>query len=263
MGSGSPGAGAGEVVTALFTDSRSAEAAVRELLGMGVPARDISLITRDEDHSRGITTGGVADVAREVVGEEGITYRATPELPNHEDLPVTEAQVSGRSDDPSASPGEALVRRTEAQAAADADIYTDFPEEPGGINPESPAAPSAQADVTEEKAKREEGPGNALVGAGIGSVVGLLAGVAALAIPGVGPFIAAGPLAAVLGSALAGGAVGGIIGALSALGIPDEYAREYAASIEQGETLVSVRAGTLSREQVARVMAAHDARSVH
>jgi hypothetical protein len=165
-------------------------------------------------------------------------------------------------DDPSASSGQVLVRRTEAQAAADADIYTDFPEEPGGINPESPAAPSVQADVTEEKAKREEGPGNAAVGAGIGSVVGLLAGVAALAIPGVGPFIAAGPLAALLGSALAGGAVGGIIGALSAIGVPEEYAREYAASIEQGETLVSVRAGMVSREQVAQVLAANGAKSV-
>jgi hypothetical protein len=90
----------------------------------------------------------------------------------------------------------------------------------------------------------------------------LLAGAAALAIPGVGPFIAAGPLAALLGGALAGGAVGGIIGALSAIGVPEEYAREYAAAIEQGETLVSVRTGTLSREQLAQVMAAHGTKSV-
>src|SRR5688500_2437820 len=257
MGSGSTMSSPGETVSALFDDSGSAERAVRELLEVGVPAGDISMITRDEDHRLGTETGGVGGVAREVVGEEGITYRVSPELPAYEDLPTTEAQMTGRDlplvtdyevppneplggsvqlgltrdEDPSASSGQALVRHVEAEPAADADIYTDFPEEPGGINPQSPAAPAAQADVVEEKQARDEGVGNAAVGAGVGGFVGLLAGAAALAIPGVGPFIAAGPLAALLGGALAGGAAGGVIGALSGIGVPEEYAREYAAGI--------------------------------
>jgi hypothetical protein len=287
MGSGSSVPSSGEVVnapegvSALFDDPGSAESAVRELLKVGVPAADISMITRDEDHRLGSETGSVGGVAREVLGEEGITYRLSPELPAHEDLPSTESQMTG-SDLPLVTDFEVppneplggsvqlgltrdedLVRHVEAEPAADADIYTDFPAEPGGINPHSPAAHATQAGVVEEKQARNEGPGNAAAGAGIGGVVGLLAGAAALAIPGVGPFIAAGPLTALLGGALAGGAAGGIIGALSGIGVPDEYAREYAAGIEQGQTLVSVRPGELSREQIARLLAAHGAKSIH
>jgi hypothetical protein len=94
-------------------------------------------------------------------------------------------------------------------------------------------------------------------------VAGLLAGIAALAIPGIGPILAAGPLAAALGGMLAGGAVGGIIGALATEGVPEEYARRYAASIEQGETLVSVRTDPLRRDAVERALVAHGGTEVH
>lgn len=80
------------------------------------------------------------------------------------------------------------------------------------------------------------------VGAGgaIGGTVGLLAGIGALAIPGIGPFIAAGPILAALSGAAAGAAVGGVTGALVGMGIPELEAKRYEGKIKGGNLLISV-----------------------
>jgi hypothetical protein len=80
------------------------------------------------------------------------------------------------------------------------------------------------------------------VGAGgaLGGTLGLLAGIGALAIPGLGPFIAAGPLLAALSGAAAGAAVGGIAGGLIGLGIPEIEAKRYEGKIKGGNLLISV-----------------------
>ncbi|MEP7126629.1 MAG: DUF3341 domain-containing protein [Byssovorax sp.] len=80
------------------------------------------------------------------------------------------------------------------------------------------------------------------VGAGgaIGGTLGLLAGIGALAIPGLGPFIAAGPILAALSGAAAGAALGGITGALIGLGIPELEAKQYEGKIKGGNILLSV-----------------------
>jgi hypothetical protein len=80
------------------------------------------------------------------------------------------------------------------------------------------------------------------VGAGgvLGGTLGLLAGIGALAIPGVGPFIAAGPLLAALSGAAAGAAVGGVTGALVGMGIPEIEAKRYEGKIKGGNLLISV-----------------------
>ena len=70
--------------------------------------------------------------------------------------------------------------------------------------------------------------------------MGWLVGIGALAIPGVGPFIAAGPIMAALGGAAVGGAVGGIAGALVGLGIPEFEAKRYKGKIKNGNILISV-----------------------
>lgn len=80
------------------------------------------------------------------------------------------------------------------------------------------------------------------VGATVGGLAGLLVGIGALAIPGVGPIIAAGPIVAVLAGAGIGAAAGGLIGALTTLGVPDEHAGYYAEGIKRGGTLLTVRA---------------------
>lgn len=78
------------------------------------------------------------------------------------------------------------------------------------------------------------------VGLGVGAVLGWLAGIGSLAIPGVGPFIAAGPIMGALGGAAVGGATGGIIGALVGLGIPEYEAKRYDGKIRGGNILISV-----------------------
>ncbi|SDN03076.1 general stress protein [Bacillus sp. OK048] len=78
----------------------------------------------------------------------------------------------------------------------------------------------------------------ALTGGTLGGLTGLLVGVGALAIPGAGPIIAAGPIASSLIGALAGVGLGGLTGALIGLGIPDHEAEYYGNSVEEGKILV-------------------------
>lgn len=78
------------------------------------------------------------------------------------------------------------------------------------------------------------------VGLGVGAVLGWLAGIGSLAIPGVGPFIAAGPIMGALGGAAVGGTTGGIIGALVGLGIPEYEAKRYEGKVRGGNILISV-----------------------
>lgn len=80
----------------------------------------------------------------------------------------------------------------------------------------------------------------AIAGGAIGGTLGLLAGIGALAIPGLGPFIAAGPIMAVLAGVGSGGVVGGIIGALVGMGIPEFEAKRYEGRIKEGGILLSV-----------------------
>ena len=93
-------------------------------------------------------------------------------------------------------------------------------------------------------AKGTKAPEGATAGAGTGAVVGgalgWLAGIGALAIPGVGPFIAAGPIMGALAGVGVGGAVGGIAGALIGMGIPEYEAKRYEGRIKNGGILLSV-----------------------
>jgi hypothetical protein len=86
----------------------------------------------------------------------------------------------------------------------------------------------------------------------IGGTIGLLAGLGALAIPGVGPFIAAGPLMAALSGAAAGAAVGGIAGALVGLGIPETEANTYEGKIRSGNILIAIHTETSEAEKRAK-----------
>ena len=97
-----------------------------------------------------------------------------------------------------------------------------------------------------EATKAPEGlAAGASSGALIGGAFGWLTGVGALAIPGLGPFIAAGPILATLAGIGVGGAVGGFSGGLIGLGIPEHEAKHYAGRIEQGEILLSVHCGSV------------------
>jgi hypothetical protein len=92
--------------------------------------------------------------------------------------------------------------------------------------------------------KHTKSPEGTVTGAAAGGVIcgtlGLLAGIGALAIPGLGPFIAAGPIMGALAGLGAGGVVGGLVGALVGMGIPEYEAKRYAGLIKNGGILVSV-----------------------
>jgi uncharacterized protein (TIGR02284 family) len=97
----------------------------------------------------------------------------------------------------------------------------------------------------EKESKAPEGTTTGATAGGIvGGALGVLVGIGALAIPGLGPFIAAGPLAAGLAGLGAGGAVGGIIGALVGLGIPEYEAKRYEGRLKEGSVLVCVHCET-------------------
>ena len=106
-------------------------------------------------------------------------------------------------------------------------------------------------------------PEGAVAGAGTGGVVGgaigLLAGIGALTIPGLGPFIAAGPLMAALSGAAAGAAVGGVAGALIGMGVPEIEAKRYEGKVRGGNILISVHSESTDQRQRAEdiMRAAH------
>ena len=129
--------------------------------------------------------------------------------------------------------------RTSVESAVDAlkeagfrnsDISALFPENAGS------------KDFAHEKSTKA--PEGATTGAGTGAVLGgglgWLVGIGALAIPGLGPFIAAGPIVAALAGAGAGGAIGGLTGALVGMGIPEYEAKRYEGRVKDGGILLSV-----------------------
>lgn len=94
---------------------------------------------------------------------------------------------------------------------------------------------------TQKATKAPEGvAAGAGTGALIGGTLGLLAGIGALAIPGLGPFIAAGPIMATLAGVGVGGTIGGLAGALIGMGLPEYEAKRYEGRVKQGGILASV-----------------------
>src|ERR1043165_8839963 len=97
----------------------------------------------------------------------------------------------------------------------------------------------------EKQTKAPEGTTTGVAAGGtIGGTLGLLAGIGALAIPGVGPFIAAGPIMGALAGLGVGGAVGGLVGALVGMGIPEYEAKRYEGRVKDGGVLLSVHCDT-------------------
>lgn len=122
------------------------------------------------------------------------------------------------------------VERLRASGFRNTDISVLFPDNPG------------TKDFAHQKGtKAPEGAATGGVFGGVaGGVLGWLAGIGSLAIPGIGPFVAAGPIVAALAGVGAGGALGGLLGALAGIGIPEYEAKRYAGRIREGGVLASV-----------------------
>jgi hypothetical protein len=113
---------------------------------------------------------------------------------------------------------------------------------------------STRAFAHEKHTKAPEGTATGVTAGGlIGGSLGLLAGIGALAIPGVGPLIAAGPIMGALAGLGVGGAVGGIVGALVGMGIPEFEAKRYESAVREGGTLLSVHCDTDNQIDQAKI----------
>ena len=110
----------------------------------------------------------------------------------------------------------------------------------------------------EKDTKAPEGTTAGVTAGGVvGGTLGLLAGIGALAIPGVGPFIAAGPIMGALAGLGVGGAVGGLIGALVGMGIPEYEAKRYEGRVKSGGVLLSVHCDTSEEVNRAKEILKH------
>ena len=126
-----------------------------------------------------------------------------------------------------------------AERAVDSLIAAGFPS--ANISVLLPDSRSTREFAHEKDTKAPEGTTvGVTTGGAIGGTLGVLAGIGALAIPGVGPFIAAGPIMAGLAGLGVGGAVGGLVGALVGMGIPEYEAKRYEGRIKEGGILLSV-----------------------
>jgi hypothetical protein len=133
------------------------------------------------------------------------------------------------------------IARTESQAVSIVDELKGANFSNNDISVLLPDKTGTKDFAHEQHTKAPEGATTGGVAGGVvGGALGWLVGIGALAIPGVGPFIAAGPIMAALGGAAVGGAVGGIAGGLIGLGIPEYEAKRYEGKVKNGNILISV-----------------------
>lgn len=146
---------------------------------------------------------------------------------------------------------EKIVQDLKAGGFSNNDISVLFPDKSG------------TKDFAHEKNTKV--PEGAATGAGTGGILGgalgWLVGIGALAIPGVGPFIAAGPIMAALAGAGVGAAVGGLTGALVGMGIPEYEARRYEGKIKEGNILISVHSE--DRDEIKRAKEIFERNGAH
>jgi hypothetical protein len=139
--------------------------------------------------------------------------------------------------------------RAQAESAVDRILVSGFTQ--NDVSVLLPDVSSTKEFAHEKNTKAPEGTTTgATTGGAIGGVLGLLAGIGSLSIPGLGPFIAAGPIMAALAGVGVGGAVGGLIGALVGMGIPEYEAKRYEGQVKGGGVLLSVHCDT--SEEVSR-----------
>jgi hypothetical protein len=149
---------------------------------------------------------------------------------------------------------ESTVDDLKAQGFRNSDISVLIPSDDDNYNKDTP--------VKETKASEGATTG-AVGGVAFGGALGWLAGVGALAIPGIGPFVAAGPIMAALAGAGIAGTVGGVTGALIGSGIPEDEAKKYEGYLKEGGMLLSVHSDDrLWMEKAKRILEAGGAKDV-
>lgn len=208
-----------QAVYGIAKDKKHAEKLVQTLIDNGIPHSDVSFLASNQSKEFGNIDEGVTseEVNRNWRTEERLTDYPTGTTPE------------GKFQH---GPGSA----TNWQNATSTTSHTNK-----GTSSTSPGQHSGLG--TEKHSKAPEGATTGgITGGIIGGTLGLLAGIGALAIPGLGPFIAAGPLMATLAGIGSGGTIGGIVGALIGSGIPEYEAKRYENRLKEGGVLVAVHA---------------------
>lgn len=225
---------ANQAVYGIVKNKEQAEKIIQELLNISIKREDISFLSQHNETLGSVLQGqtGTGETTRNWRTEERLTdYPAGTTAEHH-----TTTGTSWTEN----------VTGSNSHHTTNATHQT-----PGGLG-------------HEVHTKAPEGATTGGVTGGIiGGTLGLLAGIGALAIPGLGPFIAAGPLMATLSGIGAGGTLGGIIGALIGSGIPEFEAKRYEDRLKKGGILLSVRANnnTLAN-QVKEIMQRNGAEDV-
>src|ERR1700678_883318 len=143
------------------------------------------------------------------------------------------------------------IYQSEKQAARTVDALLAAGCSIGAVSVLRPGVRGTKDFAHDKGTKAPEGTAAGVTTGGVvGGTLGLLAGIGVLAIPGIGPFIAAGPIVSALAGLGVGGAVGGLIGALVGMGIPEYEAKRYEGHIKAGGVLLSVHCDTA--QQVSR-----------
>jgi hypothetical protein len=148
--------------------------------------------------------------------------------------------------------GKAVVGIVKSELQA-AQIFEELQEAGFSNGDISILIPEGSRLATEKSSKMPEGAATgAAAGGALGGVLGLLAGVGTIAIPGLGAFVAAGPILAALGGAAAGATAGGLTGALVGMGMPEFEAKQYESRMVAGNLLISVHTDYDDQRSLAR-----------
>ena len=143
----------------------------------------------------------------------------------------------------SSEEAERILTELKERGFPNKDISIMLPNPKGGMGPVSP----------EQSTKAPEGAAAGLTTGIIGGgILGWLVGVGSLALPGIGPFLAAGPIVATLTGAAVGGAVGGLAGGLIGLGLNEDQANVYLGKVQRGYSLIAVACDNPEEAQIAK-----------
>jgi stress response protein YsnF len=149
-----------------------------------------------------------------------------------------------------------------AESVTRALVESGFPREDISLMANDPTSDRGSGSGDGKRADGETGASGTMTGAAIGGAVGgvggLLVGLGALAIPGIGPVVAAGPLAATLIGAGAGAVAGGLIGALTSIGVPEDEANLYAEGVRRGGALLALRVEETEAARAIAIMERYD-----
>lgn len=240
------------VVIGIFEDRRAVKRALAALKQAGFRDEQLGFAARNNHPSEGQTKEEPAQRARSVMkGLLGGVLGAADILL----IPIT-------------GPADAGTMLESALPSLEEAIDTYPRRSSGQLSTSTEPSPQPAAETQAEQATEAEEaatPSGSLkedrTSVITGGVVGGAAGAAAaLLIPGIGPVVAAGTLATILGSAALGSVAGGFLGAFTRIGVPEQQARHYERAFHSGQTIVTVKAGTRQQEaqDILRRYGAHD-----